>query len=489
MQQLGRSYTNRPTTLPIKVLQFGGGNFLRAFVDHMVQVLNETTDFNGGIAIIKPTEHGDYATLKVQDGLFTVVLDGIKEGKLIAERTLVDCVQDIINPYSEWESYIALAENADVRFVVSNTTEAGIKFNEEDRADDRPPKEFPAKLTAWLFHRYEFFNGDITKGCVLLPCELIENNGKVLQATILQYADHWALGEGFKTWILTSNYFCSTLVDRIVSGYPSERAKDLQQELGYEDALLVAGEYYHSWVIQAPGSVQGELPFSKTGLNVSFVEDLAPYREMKVKILNGAHTAMVPVAYLAGLRLVNDAIADPAVLQFVETLLLDEAAKTLNFPDAVTHQFVQEVLDRFRNPLLQHQLISIALNSTSKFTSRLLPTLKEYYKSQGVLPTRIVFGLSALILFYKGNYNGQAIPLKDDVETLQFFASTWKEFDDKRLSLKDCVALILGNRALWGEDLTQYGPMVDLVSKYTAAISQHGVKKALANLSVQKSKM
>jgi len=308
MQNLNRQITNKPKTLPLKVMQFGGGNFLRAFVDWMVHVLNQETNFNGGVVVVKPTERGDYQVLKSQDGLFTVVLDGIKNSKLVAEKILVDCVQNVVNPYSEWDAYIEMAKSPDIRFIVSNTTEAGIRFNAADAFEGNPPKEFPAKLTLWLYHRFQHFGNDITKGCILLPCELVEDNGEALKAAVLQYTAHWNLDGDFVNWIYTANHFCSTLVDRIVSGYPLDRADKIHSELGYEDKLLVSGEYYHSWVIKGPELVRKELPFAKTDLNVEFVHDLVPYREMKVRILNGAHTSMVPVGYLAGHRLASDDI-------------------------------------------------------------------------------------------------------------------------------------------------------------------------------------
>ena len=464
-------------------MQFGGGNFLRAFVDWMVYILNQETDFNGGVVIVKPTERGDYQTLKSQDGLFTVVLDGIKNGELIAEKTLVDCVQEVVNPYSVWDSYLELAKNPALRFIISNTTEAGIKFSPEDAFGHHPPKEFPAKLTIWLYKRFQHFGNDTSKGCIILPCELIEDNGAALKKAILQYAVHWRLGENFMNWIYNANHFCSTLVDRIVSGYPTERATEIQSELGYEDELLVAGEYYHSWVIQANDIVQQELPFSKTDLNVEFVDDLASYREMKVRILNGAHTSMVPVGYLAGFRLVKEVMDDETLSHFVEALLLKETITTLNFSEAVTHKFVQDVLDRFRNPLLKHQLISISLNSTSKFVARLLPTFKDYYRTQRKLPQRIVFGLSALIRMYKGEFNGERIELKDDAKALHFFGLNWKKYEDKEMKMNVLVGVVLSNISIWAEDLTAYEGLVQQVTENIISIEEMGVVATLKNLS------
>jgi tagaturonate reductase len=482
MKQLNRTTTAIPKTLPLKVMQFGGGNFLRAFVDWMIHILNEQTDFNGGVVIVKPTEHGNYQLLKSQDGLFTVVLDGIKDGSLVAEKKIISCVTAVINPYTEWENYLALAREPSIRFITSNTTEAGIRFNIEDTFNGNPPKEFPAKLTRWLYQRFEFFNGDKTKGCILLPLELIEDNGRVLKDIILKNSEHWQLGDAFNHWIETGNYFCNTLVDRIVSGYPTDREDEIQTAIGFTDQLMVAGEYYHSWVIQGPQLVQKELPFDKTTLNVSFVEDLAPYRDMKVRILNGAHTAMVPVAYLAGIRFVKEAMDDTVISNFVETVLYEEAAHTLDFPDMIKHQFVADVLDRFRNPRLQHQLISISLNSTAKFVARLLPTLKDYYKNEEQLPKRIVFGLSALLLFYKGEYNGAQIDLNDDPQVIDFFRKQWEPYTTGEVDLFTIVKSILSNSAIWGEDLSQLNGLAEMVCQNIGTINKSDIKNALKGL-------
>lgn len=482
MQQLNRKVTNTPKKLPLKVMQFGAGNFLRAFVDWMIHVLNQEVDFNGGVVVIKPTERGDYQTLKSQDGLFTVVLDGIKNGELVVEKTIVNCIQDVVNPYRDWDAYLELAKNPDIRFVISNTTEAGIKFNVEDSMQDTPPKEFPAKLTAWLFKRFNHFGNDASKGCILLPCELIVNNGAALKKAVIQYAEHWNLGKDFLNWVYTANDFCSTLVDRIVSGYPKDRAEQIQEELGYIDELLVAGEYYHSWVIQGSKSIQKELPFVRTNLNIEFVDDLIPYREMKVRILNGAHTSMVPVGYLAGLRFVKEVMDDEVVSKFVTTLLSQEVSKTLDFPESVKNRFIQDVLDRFRNPLLKHQLISISLNSTSKFVTRLLPTFKDYYISQRSLPKRIVFALSALICFYRGEFNGANIELKDDLKVLNFFKLYWKKYTSKKLNSSVLVGIILSDISIWDEDLTQYEGLVEMVSQNIISIENNGVLTTLKQM-------
>ncbi len=477
--KLNRSNLNIPKELPVRILQFGGGNFLRAFVDWMVQILNEETNFNSGVVLVKPTENGNYSALRQQDGLYTVVLDGVHAGKLLEKTKLVTCIQKVINPYEYWEDYLKLSENEDLRFIVSNTTEAGIKTNPKDAVTDCPPIEFPAKLTLWLHRRYIHFNGASDKGLILLPTELIQENGKSLQNHIITYAQQWELESGFISWIKTANYFCNTLVDRIVSGYPKDRAEKLCENLGYQDQLLVSGEYYHSWVIQANTKVQEELPFSQTKLNVQFVEELRPYRELKVKILNGAHTAMVPIGYLAGLRLVNEVMQDTVVSTFIESLLRQECTVALDFPAAYVQSYINDVLDRFRNPILQHQLIDIALNSTSKFVIRLLPTLNLYLKLELELPKRIVFSLSALLCFYKGDNDGEPIAIKDNVEVLDFFHEQWIRFETKAITLDRLTKTLLGNRAIWNQDLNKVHGLTNLVATYMEAILNVGIRQAI----------
>lgn len=482
MEILSNSQLGERTERPVKIVQFGGGNFLRAFVNWMVDILNEKTDFNGAVAIVKPTAGGDYQELKEQDGLFTVLLDGFANGKVVEERRIVKSVQKVVHAYNEWEAYLKLAESSDVRFVVSNTTEAGIKFNAEDRFNEGVPGEFPAKLTKWLHHRFMHFNGDEAKGCYMLPCELIENNGEALKETILSYIDHWNLGADFKNWILKSNYFCSTLVDRIVSGFPKEKAEAIEQELGYKDQLLVSGEYYHSWIIQKDGQIANELPFSKTGLNVQFVDDAAPYRDMKVRILNGAHTAMVPVGYLSGLRLVKDVMSDTEVSTFVEELLMQEVILTLNFSDEERKAYANDILDRFRNPRIEHQLMSIALNSVSKFVARLQATLKDYVALKSEVPPRISLGLAALIRFYKGEWQGETIALKDDAQAISIFIEQWSALSAGSLSYNAFADNILAQKELWQEDLTQVEGLSAQIATYLEKMDKEGIRPIIKEI-------
>ncbi|SFF67824.1 tagaturonate reductase [Salegentibacter agarivorans] len=483
MKQLNRNTTNNPIKYPERVLQFGGGNFLRAFCDWMINELNEKTDFDAGVIVVKPTEGGNYKELKQQDGLFHVALDGIKEGEMLSEVKLISCVSRIIHSYNEWDEYLKTALQPEIRYIISNTTEAGIKFSESDDFEATPPKEFPAKLTLWLHARFDHFKGAEDKGCILLPCELIENNGEELLKTVLQYIKLWNLGDDFQQWIENHNYFCSTLVDRIVSGFPENRKDEIQRKTGYEDPLLVAGEEYHSWIIKAPETVKNELPFDKTNLNVEFVEDLASYRELKVRILNGAHTSLVPVGYLAGLRTVKESMDDKLVSTHVEKVLREEIKPTLSdFQEAEIDAFINSVLDRFRNPTLKHYLLAISLNSTSKFQARLLPAFKEYASENKQFPKRIAFSMSCMLRFYKGEFSGKKIEVKDDSEVIRFFTELWERRDSEEISLNSLVETALSNPKIFGEDLTKYDGLVETIAVHMECIEKNGVHECLKSL-------
>lgn len=448
MKKLAESRFPERPQYPIRILQFGGGNFLRAFVDWMVDVLNEETNFAGDVAIVKPTERGDYQQLRQQDGLFHVVLNGFKAGAWVDEKRRIQCIQRVVHPYKEWNRFLQLAELPELRFIVSNTTEAGIEFKAEGLLSNIAPETFPAKLTSWLHHRFQYFDADPAKACIILPVELVEQNGALLKACVLQYAQHWQLGTAFERWV-EEQIFCNTLVDRIVSGYPQERAAAIEEELEVRDALLVAGEYYHSWVIEAPPQARRELPFDQTDLNVQFVDDLEIHRQIKVRILNGAHTAMVPLGYLAGCKTVDEYMDNPQLRHFLEALIFQEIIPTIDHPPAALSAFAHAVLERFRNPSLRHQLLDIALNSTSKFVTRLLPSLLVFCQQNGVLPHNIVLAFAALLRFYQGHWREEAIPLRDAPERIAFFTQCWQSPQ----TLDEKVAVMLGASDIWGMDL------------------------------------
>lgn len=441
------------STRPIKVLQFGAGNFLRAYIDWMVDILNQQTEFNGDVLIVKPTELGDYKTLQDQDGLYHVLTNGIQAGTLIQKSHLVQCVQEVIHPYQEYDRFIASAHNPTIKIIVSNTTESGIQYNPEDQFTDQPAKEFPAKLTQWLYARWIYFKGDADQGCLFLPCELIERNGSHLRDCILQYAHHWKLEENFIDWIISHCQFCNTLVDRIVTGYPSERADQIAKELDCEDKLLVDAEPYHLLVIEGPEDIKTILPFEQTDLNVVFTDDLQSHRDIKVRLLNGAHTSMVPVGYLAGMRTVKEAIEDPTIGPYIHNVLFKNVIPTLDFPEEILTSYANDVLDRFKNPFIKHQLIDISLNSISKFKTRLLPSLLEYENRTDKLPDYIIQAFAALIVFYKGRYNGETIPLRDSEQTIAFFNGLWTNWDTDQ-NTKLLVDTVLANEQFWNQDLT-----------------------------------
>lgn len=461
MPQLNRHTANQPQTLPVKILQFGEGNFLRAFVDWIVDIMNEKTDFYGAIDIVQPISRGMTAQLREQDGLYHVVLNGLQQGRTVSETRLITCVADAFSPYDDFERFLARARNPDLRFILSNTTEAGITFNAADADPHVLADSFPGKVTQLLYHRFETFQGEAEKGLILIPCELIEKNGDKLRETVLQYADHWQLPATFKQWIQTANTFCNSLVDRIVPGFPKDTIHDIQQAVGYTDNLVVTAEPFHLWVIEAPVSVQQAFPADQAGLHVKFVQDLTPYRTRKVRILNGAHTALVPVAYLRGLRTVRDAVEDNYTGAFLREAIYEEIIPTLDLPASELEQFAADVMERFQNPFIRHELSSIALNSISKYKVRVLPSVLEYYTRLGTLPEKLLHALAALILFYKGTYQDEALPVNDTPDILEFFARVWKTGDADY-----AVRETLANKTFWDHDLTLVPGLLARVTHY-----------------------
>jgi tagaturonate reductase len=328
--QLNRSTFTGAKKYPEKVLQFGEGNFLRAFVDWMFNELNKKASFNGSVVVVQPIDKGMVNMLNEQDGLYTLYLRGLINGEPVSTHETIDVISRGINPYEDFDAYLQSAEGHDMRYVISNTTEAGITFDENDKPTDTPPNSFPAKLAVWLYHRYKTFNGDALKGVHIIPCELIEKNADNLKRITLQLAEKWNFDEGFIQWLNTSCTFSNTLVDRIVPGYPRERIAEITEELGYEDKQVVEGEHFHLWVIEAPEELQKELPFPSIGLDVKYVKDLTPYRTRKVRILNGAHTALVPVAYLYGIDTVRESVEHPVVGKFLKGEIFEEIVSTLD---------------------------------------------------------------------------------------------------------------------------------------------------------------
>ncbi len=473
MQILNRS-TKNANTYTERIVQFGEGNFLRAFANWMIHEMNKNAGFDAGVVVVQPIEQGLIQMLNEQEGLYTLYLNGIQNGKAISEHEIIDCIQRGINPYKNFADYLGIAENPDLRFVISNTTEAGISYNPDDKLNDAPQSSYPGKLTSLLYRRFQIFGGVSDKGLIVIPCELIDKNGENLKKIILKYAVDWNLGFEFIEWIDKDNIFCNTLVDRIVPGYPRDKMDAITQELGYKDNLVVEGEQFHLWVIEGPASVKEEIPSEHCGLNIVYTDNMEPYRTRKVRILNGAHTSLVPVGYLYGIDKVRESLEDEVVGTFLKNTIFNEICPTLDLPEKELNQFALDVLDRFKNPYLEHALLSISLNSTSKFKTRVLPSILEFIKRKEVLPEGLLFSLASLIAFNKGDRNGESYTLKDDQAALDFFADQWTNNDTIGIT-----KATLSNKDFWGTDLTEFEGMEEAVANHLDNILNNGMKNAL----------
>lgn len=453
---------------PIKVVQFGEGNFLRAFVDYMIDIANEKSNFNGNIVIVKPISFGNISMFAEQDNLYTVVLRGKENGNVIDESRIITSISKVLDSGNDYDEYMDLAEIDTLKFVVSNTTEAGITLDLNDKFDGLP-NTYPGKLTKFLFARFTKFCGDKDKGLIILPVELIENNGKKLKECVLALSNQWNLPNEFINWINEANVFCSTLVDRIVTGYPKNEASSICEKLGYTDLLLDVGEPFALWVIESDIDISDQLSLSKIGLPVVFTNDQRPYRERKVRVLNGAHTSSVLAAYLYGLDIVRDCMHDPVVGKFIRKIVMEEIVPQVNLPIEEVKEFAASVFERFENPFIDHALLSISLNSISKWKARVLPSFKDYYKNTGKLPKLITFSFAALLAFYSstdlredGLYakrnNGETYVVHDNRDVLEYFASNCTK--------PPFIANICANTDFWGEDLSFYPEFVNTVSKW-----------------------
>ena len=432
------------------IIQFGSGAFLRGFVADFIQTLNEKELYDGKIVVVQPTNSGRGQILNECGGEHNLFLRGVKNGESVSERRIIRSISRCVDPYKNYEDYLALAKNPDLRFIVSNTTEAGIEFNKRCRFDDRPALSFPGKLTQLLYQRYLRH----LPGFVVFACELIPDNGKTLKSCVMKYADLWELGDDFISWLENENTFCNTLVDRIVSGYP-EDAEKIFAEIGKEDKLLNTAEPFHLWVIE--GDFENELPLKKAGLNVVWSDEVASYGKMKVRILNGAHTSLVFPSLLCEMETVKDSLDDEELSKFLSRCLFDCILPLLGEDNEEAKKFAADMLERFANPYLKHRWQSIALNSLSKFRQRVLPSIEDYLVKNGELPKALVFALSCLIYYYKNN------TVQDDVSAAAFVA------------VSD-LASILSDTSLWGIDLSE---MKNLVEKGINLIEKEGVRKAL----------
>ena len=478
MERLNRKSAPQAKRYTEKVIQFGEGNFLRAFIDWIIWKTNQKTDFNGSVVIVQPSEKGMVEWLNEQDGLYHLNLQGLLNGESVDSLDLIDVVSRGLNPYVDFNSYLELAEQPEIRFVISNTTEAGIAFDPACRLEDAPASSYPGKLTQLLYHRYEHFEGAMDKGLIIFPCELIFENGKHLKECIRKYIDLWGLGPDFSAWFEEACGVYSTLVDRIVPGYPRDNAAQLCERAGYDDHLLDKAEIFHLWVIEAPKEVAKEFPADKAGLNVLFVPSEAPYHERKVTLLNGPHTVLSPVGYLSGLNTVKECCEDPEIGQFVHKVMFDELLPTLNLPKPELEKFANDVLERFRNPFVKHFVTSIMLNSFPKFRTRDLPGLKTYLERKGELPKGLVLGLAGICTYYKGGKRGEdEIVPNDDQKIIDLLKDLWATGDVRKVAKG-----VLAATFIWDEDLNIIPGLADLLSADLALIQAKGMREAVKSI-------
>lgn len=439
------------------MLQFGEGNFLRGFVDWMFDRLNKEHNGDFGVVVVQPINVGPVVEfLNEQDGLYDLYLRGLSNGEKVEENRVVECITRAVNPYMDNDAFFECALNPDLRYIVSNTTEAGIEYKSGQSADDFENNTFPGRLTMFMKKRFDAG----LPGFVLLPCELIDKNGAELKSCVLRYADDFGYGDEFKAWVENENTFTSTLVDRIVTGYPRDDAKEMEQRYGHLDSIIDTAEIFHLWVIEGGAAFKDELPFTDIGLNVIWTDDVTPYKKRKVRILNGAHTMSVLAARLAGLETVGEMMNDEDFMKYINVGLFDEIIPTLDLPKAELEDFANAVIERFKNPFIKHYLLSIALNSVSKYKVRVLPSLIDYYEMFGKLPKVLTFGLAALIVFYKGD------EANDDPKIMEFMKNAE-------------VSEILADTSLWDRDLTF---MYDTVKEYVDSINADGVRAAVREL-------
>ena len=476
---------------PERVLQFGEGNFLRAFVDYFIDMMNERAGFNSKVVLVQPiaTPEGAPDLAKMindQQGLYTLYLRGFENGAKVNDKRVISCVSRCLNAYADYEAVMACAENPDLRYIVCNTTEAGIVYDPSCKFEETPPSSYPAKLTQFLYRRFKAFGAEQGKGFVVLSCELIDDNGKELEKCVLQYIDQWGLEPAFRDWVQQENIFCSTLVDRIVTGYPRAEADAINAENGYVDNTLDTGEVFGFWVIEGPASLADELPFAKAELPVLITDNHKPYKQRKVRILNGAHTSMVLGAYLAGQDIVRDCMHDDVICGFMNKTIYDEIIPTLTLPKEELMDFAHSVTERFKNPFIDHALLSISLNSTAKWKARVMPSLLGYVDKFGKLPACIAASFAFYIAFYNGDKltdaglvahrDGNEYTIVDDRAVLEFY---YEHRNDSPAALAHAV---MSNTAFWDRDLTELEGFEQAVADCLAAIKSEGAYAVMKKL-------
>jgi tagaturonate reductase len=468
---------------PVTVLQIGEGNFLRGFVDWMIQVCRNQGLYQGSIAVTQPRPSGKskIEALAGQDGLYTLVTRGITQGEQAANQEIISVFSRVFDPYANWSSFLDLAANPDLQVVVSNTTEAGLVYRQESLLEGQPVESFPGKLTVFLYKRFEAFGGSAESGLLLLPCELLERNGDELKACVLRYIEDWSLPAEFRDWVIGHNRFLNSLVDRIVTGYPTEHAEQWFSEWGYSDAMLNTAEPYHFWAIEGEAELGQILPFQQAGLNVVWTDDLKPYQLRKVRILNGAHTLMTPLGLLNGFEQVREVMEHPEFGAFVRSAVQEDMIPALPFSAEEMQVYASTVFERFMNPHIRHRLSDIAMNSISKFKVRLLPAILYSVEQGKPIPEKLARSLAALLRYYQvehsengGGYKGKSLDgveytVRDDELLLGLLADVWASVGDK-CDLKEdeivqAVRQLLSLSEVWGHNLAAVEGLVEAVSR------------------------
>ena len=470
-----------------RVLQYGEGNFLRAFADYWFDMANEKAGWNGKCVLVQPIAQGLTQLINRQEGLYTLYLRGRQNGEEVDAKRVISSVSRCLNPYEkqDYDAMMDVAAGEALEYIVSNTTEAGIVYDPSCRLEDCPPASFPAKLTQVLLHRWRAGR----PGVVVLSCELIDNNGKELLRCVNQYIKQWGLEEGFARWVNGDCTFCSTLVDRIVPGRIRDAAEAarLEDENGYRDALIDVGEVFGVWNIEGPEWLAEKLPFRAAGLNCPVVPDVTPYKKRKVRILNGAHTGFVLGAYLAGYDIVRDCMQDDVILGFMNRMLHEEVIPTLPLDRQDLEAFAAAVQDRFNNPFINHELMSITLNSTSKWRARNMPSLLEYAQTAGKLPPCLAMSFAAYIAFYSSDIQalteqglvcrrpkGNEYTVSDDRWVLEFYYSR------RGVSDETLVHDVMTNEKMWGQDLTLVPGFEQAAAENLRRIRTEGARAAFA---------
>jgi len=475
---------------PEKVLQFGTGALLRGFADYFIDKANKKNVFKGRIVAVSSTGSGRDEALKEQDGLFTLKKEGIKNGEISKEYIQVASISRTLSAVSEWEAVLKCAENPDMDIILSNTTEVGIQYVEESIVGN-PPSSFPAKLLAFLFARYNFWKGNPDKGMMIIPCELIVDNADKLKEILLKVSEYNKLEHAFTEWLLSSNTFCNTLVDRIVTGYPEEStAKETFEEIGYTDKMLTVCEVYSLWAIQGNEIVRKRLGFADANEEIIITEDITPYRERKLRILNGGHSISIALGYLCGKNNVIDCMNNHEISSFFEKVILTEIVPTLPVDQEYAKLFANEVLDRFRNPFLQHALLSISLQFTSKMQARNVLTIERFIEKFKKTPDFISLGFAAYLWFmrssiqdgkYVGEHNGTSYIINDNSASV--LSQYWDNVDTSNdNSISEFVSIVLADQALWKIDLSVHTNFVNVVSGFLKSIIKNGAYSTLVEL-------